>query len=188
MSPDTQTFLNFFVTYVSILSLLNLLSAWSWLARRGERADGAWIKSGVGTMSTLGLAMGVKKSNWLAPGMWVIINLHAASDWLMSGSPGFWLADGLLVWETNKNAYICVAQQCATKYFLRKFKPIFCHIKVPVWRISPFKSFVPRWSLPWPLSPLCSVSALALHKSDNLECEQYFKPFLPNLGRIQQYN
>ena len=63
-------------------------------------------------MSTLSLVMGVKKSNWLAPGMWVIINLHAASDWLMSGIPGFWLADGLLVWETNKNAYICVAQQC----------------------------------------------------------------------------
>ena len=63
MSPDTKTFLNFFVTYVSILSLLNLLSAWSWLARRGERGDGAWIKSGIVTMRTLGLVMGVKKSN-----------------------------------------------------------------------------------------------------------------------------
>ena len=62
-----------------------------------EERRGALIKSGVGTMRTLGLVMGVKKSNWLALGMWVIINLHAASDWLMSGIPGFWLADGLLV-------------------------------------------------------------------------------------------
>ena len=47
----------------------------------------------------------------------------------------------------------------ATKYFPRKFKPIFCHIKVPVWRISPFKSFVPTWSLPWPpaLSAQCRL-------------------------------
>ena len=38
--------------------------------------------------------------------------LLLCSDWLIQSFPGFWLAGGLLtsvlVWETNKNAYICV--------------------------------------------------------------------------------
>ena len=90
--PGRQDILNFFVNDVSILNLLLLLTAGTWPVKRGEQAV---IKSSIDTIRTLGPVMAAKKSNWLAPGMWVIINTHTrrpligwgrarlGSDWLL---------------------------------------------------------------------------------------------------------
>ena len=75
--PRHRTILNFFVPDVSILNLLNLLKARLWV--------GELIKTCINTIRILGPVMGVKKSNWLAPGMcWVIII-----------TSGLWLADSV---------------------------------------------------------------------------------------------